>query len=127
MKRKALISGAIFGLIGVGLGAFGAHGLKSILLENGRVDTFETAVSYQMYHAFMLIISGIIYTNYARKLMNFAIISFASGILIFSGSLYLLSLTGKNWLGAITPIGGVFFISGWICLLISFYTKKPEV
>jgi uncharacterized membrane protein YgdD (TMEM256/DUF423 family) len=127
LKERALILGSIFGLVGVALGAFGAHGLKEILIENGRVDTFETAVSYQMYHALMLLICGLLYVEYSTKLINTAIISFATGIIIFSGSLYILSLTGVNWLGAITPIGGVFFIAGWICLLVSFFTKKPEI
>jgi uncharacterized membrane protein YgdD (TMEM256/DUF423 family) len=127
MKKRALILGSIFGLVGVALGAFGAHGLKEILIENGRVGTFETAVSYQMYHALMLLICGLLYVEYSTKLINTAIISFATGIIIFSGSLYILSLTGVNWLGAITPIGGVFFIAGWICLLVSFFIKKPEI
>jgi uncharacterized membrane protein YgdD (TMEM256/DUF423 family) len=127
MKRKALIFASIFGLIGVALGAFGAHGLKDILMANGRIATFETAVSYQMYHTFALFICGLLYADYPQKLINPAITSFTAGILIFSGSLYILSITGINWLGAITPIGGLFFIIGWTCLLISFYTKKPEM
>jgi uncharacterized membrane protein YgdD (TMEM256/DUF423 family) len=121
MNAKQIIqTSAIFGAMAVGIGAFGAHGLKDILAENGRLDTFETAVNYHFYHALGLFLIGIlalIKPNW--KQLSSAAILMIIGILIFSGSLYILALTGITWLGAITPLGGVAFIAGWGFLFLA--------
>jgi uncharacterized membrane protein YgdD (TMEM256/DUF423 family) len=118
MKGKNILTIAgISGALAVGLGAFGAHGLESLLIQNGRLDTFETAVSYHFYHTLGLLGLGILALIKPEwKGLSLAAWGMFLGILIFSGSLYILSLTGINWLGAITPIGGVGFILGWLAL-----------
>jgi uncharacterized membrane protein YgdD (TMEM256/DUF423 family) len=104
---------AAFGAAAVILGAFGAHGLKDILLRNGTAAIWETAVFYHFVHAVMLfLLAGRILPSAGPAY------SFTIGIMLFSGSLYLLALTNLRWLGAITPIGGVSFIVGWVWLLI---------
>jgi uncharacterized membrane protein YgdD (TMEM256/DUF423 family) len=118
-------AGAILGLIGVALGAFGAHALRTMLESTGRVATFETAVKYQFYHALALVLVGVLIqlvgSNLsAVRLLGWAGYSFLGGTLIFSGSLYVLCFTGITWLGAITPIGGVALIAGWALLLWAF-------
>lgn len=116
MTGKQIIqSAAIFGAIAVGIGAFGAHGLKAVLEETGRIETFETAVKYHFYHSLGLFLIGILaLLKPDWKGLSFSAICMILGILIFSGSLYILSLTGITWLGAITPLGGVAFILGWM-------------
>ncbi len=114
-------TGALLGLIGVGLGAFGAHALRKMLDETGRTATFETAVKYQFYHALAMVLVGVLMQQMgqnplALKWLNYAGLSFLGGTLIFSGSLYILCFTGITWLGAITPIGGVLMIAGWALL-----------
>ncbi len=121
--RTTLMLGSVFGLLGVAIGAFGAHALKPILIESGRLDTFELAVRYQFYHAFALIATGIVMNQLPIKFLNYASLFFTGGIIFFSGSLYLLCFTGLGVLGAITPIGGILLIFGWICLLISIAKK----
>lgn len=118
-------AGAVLGLLGVALGAFGAHALRATLEASGRSDTFETAVKYQFYHALALLVVGILMQVFsanpaAMRLLNWSGYSFLGGVLIFSGSLYILCLTGVTWLGAITPIGGLFMIAGWALLLWAF-------
>ena len=104
----------ILGALGVGLGAVGAHGLEDILVENGRLDTFQTAVNYHFYHTLALFGIGILaLVKPSWKGLSFTAWCMILGILIFSGSLYVLSLTGITWLGAITPLGGLSFIFGW--------------
>ncbi|MDJ1498055.1 DUF423 domain-containing protein [Cytophagaceae bacterium DM2B3-1] len=114
MQKFLLLSGAILGGLGVGLGAFGAHALKPMLEASQRLDTYETAVKYQFYHAFALLITGLLAYRIESRLLTYAGYSFLGGTLIFSGSLYILCLSGVRWLGAITPIGGVLMIIGWV-------------
>ena len=117
MSHKGiLITGSLFGALGVMIGAFGAHGLADLLEANNRLDTFETAVKYHMYHALALLLTGILFFNIPAKPLRLAGLFFTIGILIFSGSLYILCLTNISWLGAITPIGGLFLITGWLSL-----------
>jgi uncharacterized membrane protein YgdD (TMEM256/DUF423 family) len=125
MNAKQIIqTSAIFGAIAVGIGAFGAHGLKDILAETGRLETFETAVKYHFYHSLAILMVGILsIIKPDWKQLSTAAILMSIGILIFSGSLYVLSLTGITWLGAITPLGGVAFIAGW-GFLFSAVTKN---
>ena len=111
--RLAFQISAVLGLLSVALGAFGAHGLKATLTALGTADIFETAVRYQFLHALaMLVISRI------RPFLAPAWWCFLIGIVIFSGSLFVLALTGVKWLGAITPLGGVAFLAGWLLLVI---------
>ena len=111
---------ALLGMMGVVLGAFGAHGLKGILEAHGTTDIWEKAVFYHFVHAVMMyVLSG------RAPFRAGAWWSFLGGILVFSGTLYLLAVTNQRWLGAITPIGGLSFIVGW-CWLI-FASKRATV
>lgn len=118
MKAKEILQiTGISGALAVGLGAFGAHGLEALLLQNGRLDTFQTAVNYHFYHTLALLGIGILALVKPQwKGFAFSTWCMLIGILIFSGSLYVLSLTGITWLGAITPLGGIAFILGWISI-----------
>lgn len=107
--------GALMGLVGVGLGAFGAHGLRGRLSPE-MLAVFETAVRYEMYHALALLATAMLLTRVDGRAMLVAGWSFVAGILLFSGSLYALALTGVTTLGAITPIGGLAFLIGWAAL-----------
>ncbi len=116
MQRLFFALGAGFALIAVITGAFAAHTLKTKLSPD-MFTTFEVAVRYQMYHALGLIAVAWAASQWSSQLITASGWLFVAGIVIFSGSLYILSLTGVRWLGAITPIGGVAFIVGWACLL----------
>ncbi|MDG1848893.1 MAG: DUF423 domain-containing protein [Flavobacteriales bacterium] len=107
---------ALFGALSVMIGAFGAHGLKELLLANQRLDVFEKAITYQFYHTLVLFLVAILMKPYASKYLCWSARFFVFGILIFSGSLYVLALTNHLFIGAITPVGGVFFILGWLSL-----------
>ena len=114
-----IIIGAINALLSVGLGAFGAHALEN-RVEPKYLDTWNTAVQYQMFHATGLLVIGILMGNLsATGLLSWAGWLMLVGIIFFSGSLYVLSLTGISVLGAITPIGGVMFLAAWVCLIIA--------
>lgn len=119
MQKLFLISGAILAGLGVAIGAFGAHALKALLESSGRTETFETAVRYQFYHAFALLFLGLLLFRIDTKFIHYAGNLMLYGTIIFSGSLYILCLTGTKWLGAITPIGGILMIAGWILLIVS--------
>ena len=123
MTKSYLIIGSTLSLLAVLIGAFGAHGLQSILVANGRVATFETAVQYHMFHALAFLFTGLLMQKNPHQLLSISCILFLVGILIFSGSLYLLSITNQAWLGMVTPVGGVFFIAGWT-LLIYYLIRK---
>ena len=114
--------GALMGFVGVGLGAFGAHGLKGRLPAE-MLAVFETGVRYQMYHALALLALGALMSRLEGRAVVVAGWSFTAGILIFSGSLYALALSGVTMLGAITPIGGVAFLIGWIALAIAAFLR----
>jgi uncharacterized membrane protein YgdD (TMEM256/DUF423 family) len=123
MNKNFLISGALFAAVAVICGAFGAHFLKTKLSAEG-LQTFETAVRYQFYHAFALLVTGILYKEFSNKLLKWAGNLFIAGIILFSGSLYILcAVQSLKWIGAITPFGGLCFITGWI-LLAAGITKK---
>lgn len=116
--KTVLIIAGIMGALSVGIGAFGAHGLEATLTANNRIDTFETGVKYQFYHTLALVLLGLLMLNVQHQYLNYAAWSFIAGTIIFSGSLYVLSLTNMTWLGAITPIGGLAFILGWLFLIL---------
>jgi len=126
MNAKQILQLAgISGVLAVGLGAFGAHSLEALLIQNGRLDTFQTAVNYHFYHTLALLGIGILAkVKPDWKGISFAAWSMVLGILIFSGSLYVLSLTGITWLGAITPLGGLSFILGWSSLVYLSFKNK---
>jgi len=118
MDRTFLFLGALFGFLGVAAGAFGAHGLRARLAPE-LLAVFETAVRYQMYHVFaLLIVAAAIGHLGDVRMLTLSGWFFAGGIVLFSGSLYLLALTGARSLGAITPIGGLLFLIGWACLIV---------
>lgn len=119
MQKLFLIISSISGMLAVALGAFGAHALKNKLQSEGTLDTYQTAVQYQFYHTLALLAIAFLMTKYQSQWLNYAGYSMTFGILIFSGSLYILCFTGMKWLGAITPIGGLLFIAGWVCLLMT--------
>lgn len=123
MNKSFLIFGAAFGMLGVMIGAFGAHALKAGLQAAGNFDTFETAVRYQFYHALVLILTGILSKEFTNKFIKFAGVSFIAGTLIFSGSLYTICFTQIKSFGMVAPIGGIMFVLGWLFLLISFLKK----
>jgi uncharacterized membrane protein YgdD (TMEM256/DUF423 family) len=113
-----LLLGALAAFIGVALGAFGAHGLRSRLSPE-MLAVFETGVRYQMYHALALLLVAAITPTLGGWLVMTAGWLFVAGIVLFSGSLYLLALTGVTMLGAITPLGGLAFLAGWACLAVA--------
>lgn len=119
MPKIIFIFSSISGLIAVGLGAFGAHAFKTKLEAEGTLATFQTAVQYQFFHTLALMGIGILLTKYSESWLNYSGYAMMAGVLIFSGSLYILCFTGQKWLGAITPIGGVGFILGWFFLLLA--------
>jgi uncharacterized membrane protein YgdD (TMEM256/DUF423 family) len=119
MERRFIMLGAFFAFLGVLMGAFSGHMLASQLAANNRTATFETAVQYQMYHALALIVIASISERWSRKLVQWAGWLFVIGILIFSGSLYILSIFDMRWIGAVTPVGGIAFLVGWLCLGLS--------
>ena len=119
MTQFALAAGSLYGLIGVLLGAFGAHALAAKLSADMQA-IWHTAVQYQFYHALALLAVGVLARQgMAGASVTTATVCFALGTLIFSGSLYVLAFSGIRWLGAITPIGGVLLIVGWAALLWS--------
>lgn len=118
MDRLFFLIGAVSAFVGVGLGAFGAHGLRDRLGAD-MLATFEIGVRYQMYHAFALFAAAWAATRWPGALTNAAGWLFVVGTIVFSGSLYLLSLTGQRWLGAVTPLGGLAFLAGWLCLAVA--------
>jgi uncharacterized membrane protein YgdD (TMEM256/DUF423 family) len=119
MQKLFLMAGSISGALSVMIGAFGAHALKKILAENGRQDVFETAVKYQFYHSFALLFVGLLLMKFQHKLLEYAGYSYIAGIIIFSGSLYILCLTNVSKWGAVTPFGGLFLIAGWLLMCLS--------
>lgn len=124
MKRTSLLAAAFFGLTGVALGAFAAHGLKETLLERGYTQVFETAVRFQFYHAFALLATGILLHLGYDRLLNYAGTCFILGIIFFSGSLYAMAFTGLVLFGPITPIGGTLMIIGWGLFFVGVLTTK---
>ena len=112
----------VAGFVGVALGAFGAHALKNTLAPD-MLAVFETGVRYQMYHAFALVAAAWAWSRWPARVFALAGWLFAAGIVVFSGSLYSLALTGVRALGAVTPLGGLAFLGGWLCLTIGAATK----
>ena len=108
---------AVSGFLAVCFGAFGAHSLEALLAKNATAAIWQTAVDYQFFHTLALLVLA--FAPLPGRLLMRVTLLWAGGILIFSGSLYILSITGIRWLGAITPIGGVLFLAGWVSLVFS--------
>src|SRR5678816_691530 len=130
MHKKFVIMAAFFGGLAVVLGAFGAHGLEKITSDEKILHGFQTGVQYQMYHALALLLIAITFEKFQPKWIKWAGNCFITGIILFSGSLYLLSFlkiqesSAVKFVGPITPLGGIFFILGWLFLLIAAMEKK---
>ena len=118
MDRTFLALGALFAALAVAAGAFGAHGLRARLSPD-MLAVFETGARYQMYHALGLIAVAWAAARWPQTSFALAGWCMVAGIVVFSGSLYLLSLTGQRWLGAITPLGGLAFMAGWVALALA--------
>ena len=129
MHKKVVTTGALLGAIAVALGAFGAHGLKKVVAPE-TVQAFQTGVQYQMYHALALLLTGLLYEKCSQRLARTAGILFITGIILFSGSLYVLTagkaaeITSLDKAGIITPFGGVCFIAGWLFLFVAAMKNK---
>ncbi len=126
MHKPFIITAAFIGASTVALGAFAAHSLKAKLPAES-LQIFETAVRYQFYHVVALLATGILYKEFPFKLLQWAGRLFIAGIILFSDSLYVLSIAKPstiNWIGAITPFGGLCFIGGWLLIAVAVIKKK---
>ena len=129
MHKGFLQTAAVLGLLSVALGAFAAHALKASIPDHA-VNIFETGVRYQFYHVFALLAAAVVYKEFPNRSIRWAGLFFIAGIFLFSGSLYYLTyikgtaITGYDWIGAITPIGGLSFILGWLFLFIGCFKKS---
>lgn len=130
MHKTYIAAAAVFGALAVIAGAFGAHGLEKITTDEKVLHGFHTAVQYQMYHALALLAVALIYEKFPNRLIKLAANSFTTGIILFSGSLYLLTFLKMQdssiikFIGPVTPLGGLFFIAGWLFLLFGILRKK---
>ena len=128
MNKRIILTASFFGVVAVLLGAFGAHGLKAVI-DQSSIDIWQKGVEYQFYHTFALLYLST-FARYRNKLINIAYFCFTFGIVLFSGSLYLLStrsilkLDFINLIGPITPIGGLLFVLGWIMLFFAAFKDK---
>ena len=120
MERLFIRLGAVAGFVGVALGAFGAHALRT-QLSTEHLSAFETGVRYQLVHALALVIVGLLIYRRPSRLTTVAGWCFTVGIVLFSGSLYVLSITGTTAFGIVTPVGGLCFLAGWACLALAEY------
>ena len=132
MHKSFLMIATLLGALAVILGAFGAHSLKQVVAENA-VNTFETGVRYQFYHVIALLAAGILYKDFANKWIRNAGRFFIIGIILFSGSLYVLTFfvalvkPAASWIGIITPFGGLAFILGWIFLFVGIKKRIKNI
>lgn len=125
-QKRILIAGAILAGVAVGLGAFGAHALKPLLQENGRVDTFELATRYHFYHAFQLLVLGAMYPTFSSRFWRASAWMSVIGIGLFSGSLYVMSIFNTTRVALITPLGGVCFIAAWGLMAWAIYRNEAK-
>jgi len=130
MHKNHLVTAAIFGGLAVALGAFGAHGLEQITTDEKILHSFQTGVQYQMVHALALLVIAVIIEKLPNQWIKWAGMCFIIGIILFSGSLYLLTFlkvqgsSAVNIVGPVTPLGGIFFITGWLFLLMGVLKKN---
>jgi uncharacterized membrane protein YgdD (TMEM256/DUF423 family) len=123
-QKQILLIASALGMLAVGLGAFGAHALKALLLQNNRVDTYELAVRYHFYHTLALLAIAILMDRLNTRWLGYAAASMLVGIILFSGSLYLLALLNETAFAIATPFGGVFLLMGWGFLFYSGWKKS---
>ncbi|MCZ2471672.1 DUF423 domain-containing protein [Aquirufa ecclesiirivi] len=123
MKRFCLLSGSILATLSVAIGAFGAHAWKAYLVSAQRLDTFETASTYQMYGALALLLLGIWQINSGNRFLKIASYLMLAGSIIFPGALYLICITQQNIWGAVAPLGGLSLIVGFSCMAMAAYQK----
>jgi len=119
--RHFVIIAAVLAALGVALGAFGAHGLAAVFEANGRGDTFQTASDYHMYHALALLLVGLAGDRMAGRWATWAGYLLIAGLLLFSGSLYILAIFDVGFMGAVAPFGGTALIAGWLCIAAGFW------
>ncbi len=125
ISRPLLTTGAVIALLAVMAGAFGAHGLRGMVSDRG-LEVFQTGVTYQMYHGIALVLVSLLSAaGLSRRLLTVAGAFFIAGVVLFSGSLYLLALTDIRWVGPVTPLGGVCLIVGW-AVLATAALRRPE-
>ena len=129
MHKNYIALAALLGGLTVAIGAFGAHGLQRITSDLAILNSYQTAVHYQMYHVLGLLAIGILAEKYRSALLNWAGGLFLAGIFFFSGSIYILTwlkINGMNtrWIGPVTPLGGVLFITGWLLLMLAVLRRK---
>ena len=122
MSKTILLIGSALLVLAVIIGAFGAHALKTKLTDDF-MQVYRTGVEYHFYHALGLLLIGILAFQMPSSLINWSAVCLTAGIILFSGSLYLLAVTGIKWLGAITPLGGLSFIAGWVLLFLAVWKK----
>jgi len=122
MSRIIITVASVMLALAVAIGAFGAHGLKAHLTPE-MLQTYKTGVEYHFYHALGLLLVGVLSVSMPSNLLNWSTFLLALGIILFSGSLYVLAISGIKWLGAITPLGGLSFIAGWIFLFLAVWKK----
>ena len=126
MDRLLYVAGAVAAFLAVALGAFAAHGLKARLTPD-MLAVFETGARYQMYHALALFVAAWGWWRWRLRAFSCAGLLFGAGILLFSGSLYLLAMTGARAFGMITPLGGLALLGGWLCLVIGALRAKDPI
>ncbi len=124
MSKPILMTASVLLTLAVAIGAFGAHGLKAHL-STEMLQTYKTGVEYHFYHALGLLLIGILSVSFPSGLLNWSAVLLTVGIILFSGSLYVLAITGIKWLGAITPLGGLSFIAGWVLVFVAVWKKIP--
>src|SRR5690348_3511501 len=130
MQKPFLIIAALFGILSVAIGAFGAHAIRAAVSPDA-YEIYETGVRYQFYHTLALLAVGVLLTWFPGRLLSLAGIFFIVGIVLFSGSLYLITALKSAGrvispaVGILTPVGGLFFIAGWVMLFVAFLGRKP--
>jgi uncharacterized membrane protein YgdD (TMEM256/DUF423 family) len=128
MHKSFLKTAALLGALSIAMGAFAAHTLRDMVSAYA-LQIFETGVRYQFYHVFALFFTGLLFKEFPNKLIRWSGYLFIAGIILFSGSLYILAIIkgvvipGYDWVGAITPLGGISFIAGWVCLFLGITSK----
>lgn len=130
MHKGFLAAGAAFGGLAIALGAFGSHGLERITNDAKILHSYHTGVEYQLYHAFALVVTGILFQEFPGERMKWAGRCFIAGVFLFSGSLYLITFlkiqhsTAVRFAGPVTPVGGVLLATGWLFLLLAVLKRK---
>jgi len=122
MSKTILMTASILLALAVAIGAFGAHGLKQHI-SGEMLQTYKTGVEYHFYHALGLLLIGVLAISFPSELLKWSAIFMVAGIVLFSGSLYVLAISGIKWIGAITPVGGLGFIAGWVLLFFAVWKK----